>query len=88
MGQVEAMIAKLSDDPRDKLSAALHHAYPEAHNDLGEAYRAACEQWFAQLTESERWIVLTATVIYEQGDEDKAAEIASQLPRAPVPPLP
>jgi len=34
----------------DKLHA-LHHAYPEADNDLGDVYRAACEQWFAQLTQ-------------------------------------
>ena len=82
------MTAKLSDDPRDKLNAALQHAYPDADDNLSAAYRAACEQWFAQLTEGERWILLTATVIYEKGDADRAAKIASRLPPAPVLPLP
>jgi hypothetical protein len=79
---------KLSDDPSDKLHAVLNHAYPDANDDLGKAYRTACEQWFAQLTESERWVMLTVTVIYEQGDEDKAEELASQLPPAPIFPRP
>jgi hypothetical protein len=32
--------------------------------------------------------MLTVTVIYEQGDEDKAEELASQLPPAPIFPRP
>ena len=82
-----SMPPDLSDDPRDKLHAALNHAYPEADNDLGEPYRVACRQWFEQLT-GERWIMVTATVAYEKGHDDKAAEMASQLPPAPRFPLP
>ena len=78
------MTAKLSDDPRDKLQAALHHAAPDPDDDLDIEYRDACAGWFAQLTETERWVVLTVTVIYEQGDEDKAEGLASQLPPAPI----
>jgi hypothetical protein len=81
-------MTELSDDPRDKLHAALNHAYPDADEDLGPAYRTACQLWFDQLTEGERWITVTATVAYEKGDEDRAREIASQLPPAPVFPLP
>ena len=81
------MAVELSDDPRDKLHAALNHAYPDANNDLGKAYRAACRHWFAQLTEGERWIMVTATVAFEKSEDGKAAEIASQLPPAPRFPL-
>jgi hypothetical protein len=81
-------MATLSDDPRDKLRAALNRAYPDADDDLGRAYRIACEQWFAQLSEDERWATVSATVAYEKGHKDKAVEIASQLPPAPRFPLP
>jgi hypothetical protein len=80
-------MTELSDDPADKLHAALNHVYPDADDDVGPAYRTACEHWFAQLTEGERWITVTATVAYEKGDGGKAAEIASQLPSAPRFPL-
>jgi hypothetical protein len=76
------MTSKLSADPSDKLHAAFHHAYPDANDDLSKAYRTACEHWFAQLTASERWVMLTVTIMYAQGDEDKAEEITSQLPLA------
>ena len=82
------MTANLSDDPRDKLRAAINRAYPQVDDDLGRAYGAACEQWFAQLSEDERWATVSATVAYEKGQKDKAAEIASQLPPAPRFPLP
>jgi hypothetical protein len=82
------MTAQLSNDPRDKLRAAIHRAYPQVDDDLARAYGTACEQWFAQLSEDERWATVSATVAYEKGQKDKAAEIASQLPPAPRFPLP
>jgi hypothetical protein len=81
------MTAEMSDDPRDKLRAALNHAYPGTDDDLGRPYRAACQHWFDQLTEDERWATVSATVAYEKGQKDQAVEIASQLPRAPKCPL-
>jgi hypothetical protein len=81
------MTAEMSDDPRDKLRAALNHAYPGTDDDLGRPYRAACKHWFDQLTEDERWATVSATVAYEKGQKDKAVEIASQLPPAPKCPL-
>jgi hypothetical protein len=81
------MTAEMSDDPRDKLRAALNHAYPGTDDDLGRPYRAACQHWFDQLTEDERWATVSATVAYEKGRKDKAVEIASQLPPAPKCPL-
>jgi len=81
------MTAEMSDDPRDKLRAALNHAYPGTDDDLGRPYRAACQHWFVQLSEDERWATVSATVAYEKGLKDKAVEIASQLPPAPKCPL-
>jgi len=81
-------MATLSDDPVDKVQAALQHAYPAADDDLGPAYRSAYEHWFAQLTEGERWITVTVTVAYEKGRQDEAEKIAAQLPPAPRFPLP
>ena len=79
------MTAEMSEDPRDKLRAALNHAYPGTDDDLGRPYRAACQHWFDQLTEDKRWATVSATV--EKGLKDKAVEIASQLPPAPKCPL-
>jgi hypothetical protein len=82
------MTAEMSDDPRDKLRAALNHAYPGTDDDLGRPYRAACQHWFDQLSEDERWMTVSATVAYEKGQKDKAEDIASRLPPAPEFPLP
>ncbi len=46
------MTTNLSDNPRDKLKAALNHDRPD--NDLGADYREACAAWFAGLSERER----------------------------------
>jgi hypothetical protein len=83
----EGMTANLSDNPRDKLRAAINRAYPQVDDDLGRADGTACERWFAQLSEDERWATVSATVAYEKGEKDKAAQIASQLPPAPRFPL-
>jgi hypothetical protein len=44
---------QLSDNPRDKLQAALNHDRPD--NDLGADYREACAAWFAGLSERGHW---------------------------------
>jgi len=54
----------MSDDPRHKLRAALNHAYPGTDDDLGRPYRTACQHWFDQLTEDERWATVSATAAY------------------------
>jgi hypothetical protein len=78
----------MSDDPRDKVRAALNRAYPGLDDDLGRSYRTACQHWFDQLSEDERWMTVSATVAYEKGQKDKAEDIASRLPPAPEFPLP
>jgi hypothetical protein len=71
-------MTELSDHSRDKLDAVLNQAYPDANNDLGPADRTACEHWFAQLTEGERWRL--------RGAEADAEQLAA-LPPAPAFPL-
>ena len=83
----EGMTAKLSDDPRDKLRAVLNHAYPDADNDLGRAYRIACEYWFDQLAEGERSRLAMVLAAYERGAEADAEQLAKVLPQAPRFPL-
>jgi hypothetical protein len=82
------MTAEMSDDPRDKVRAAFNRAYPGLDDDLGRSYRTACQHWFDQLSEDERWMTVSATVAYEKGQKDKAEDIASRLPPAPEFPLP
>jgi hypothetical protein len=77
----------LSDDPRDKLQAALNHAYPDIGNDLGQPYRTACQHWFDRLTEGERWRLAMVLAAYERGAEADAEQLASALPPAPKFPL-
>jgi len=80
------MTTNLSDNPRDKLQAALNHDRPD--NDLGADYREACAAWFAGLSERERGSVARAEVAFDAGNESAAQEIASGLPPAPKFPLP
>ena len=74
-------MTELSNDPRDKLQAAIHHIYPDPDDDLGEAYHEACRQWIAQMTEGERDIVATALLAY--GGKEDMRKMLSQLPPAP-----
>jgi hypothetical protein len=77
----------LSNDPRDKLQAALNHAYPDIHDDLGQPYRRACQKWFDQLTEGERGRLAMVISAYERGSEADAEQLAAVLPPAPRCPL-
>ena len=77
----------LSDDPRDKLQAALNHAAPDPDDELGAEYRDACAQWFAGLTQGERWRLAMVVAAYERGSEADAEQLAVALPPAPVCPL-
>jgi hypothetical protein len=81
------MIVELSDDPLDKLRAAINRAYPQVDDDLGRDYGTACDRWFAGLSEDERWATVSATVAYEKGEKDRAEQIASQQPPAPKFPI-
>jgi hypothetical protein len=79
---------KLSDDPRDKLQAVLNHAAADPDDGLGVEYRDACAVWFSRLTEGERWRLAMVLAAHERGAQADAQQLASQLPPAPVFPLP
>ncbi len=79
---------QLSDDPRDKFQAVLNHSWPDDDDDLGADYRAACAAWFASLSEHDKAIAERVIEVYSDGNQERAERIASQLPPAPVFPLP
>ena len=73
----------LSDRARDKLQAALIHAWDEPERDFPRAYVEACGVWFASLSERERGLAAHAVWAYRGGDEARAVAIAAALPAAP-----
>jgi hypothetical protein len=80
--------ARLSDEPRDKLQAALKHAAPDSDDDLGENYRIACAAWFAALSDDDKTIAELAVQAFADGFQTRAEETAALLGRAPAFPLP
>jgi hypothetical protein len=77
----------LSDDPHDKLYAALNHAAPDPDDDLDVEYRDACAVWFSRLTQGERWRLAMVLAAHERGAEVDAEQLATALPPAPRCPL-
>ena len=80
-------MADLSDNPRDKLLAALSHGEPDPDDDVSAEYREACGKWFAGLSELDKSIVARISEVYGDGNEAKAEWLALQLPPAPAFPL-
>jgi hypothetical protein len=78
---------QLSDDARDKLPAVLSANWPGPDDDLGANYREACWKWFAGLFEWDKSIVARVGEVYADGNEKRAARVASQLPPALAFPL-
>jgi hypothetical protein len=76
-------MSDLSDDPRDKLQAALNHSGPDPDDDLSADYRDACGKWFAGLSEPDKSIVARISEAYGDGNEAKVDWLALQLPPAP-----
>jgi hypothetical protein len=80
-------MADLSDNPRDKLLAALNHGGPDPDDDVSAEYREACGKWFAGLSEPDKSIVARISEVYGDGNEAKAEWLALQVPPAPVFPV-
>jgi hypothetical protein len=76
-------VTALSNDPGDKLRAAIHHIYPDPEDDLGEVYHEACRQWIVQMTEGERGVVAMALLAYGGDGKANVRKMLSQLPPAP-----
>jgi len=71
----------------DKLQAALNHEWQDPDRNFPASYIAACREWYAVLSASDKALVAVARAVFEKGDEVEAAKIASALPPAPVFPL-
>jgi hypothetical protein len=76
-------MADLSDNPRDKLLAALNHG----GTSISAEYREACGKWCAGLSEPDKSIVARISEVYGDGNEAKAEWLALQVPPAPVFPV-
>jgi hypothetical protein len=64
-------MSELSDNPRDKLQAALNHGRPDLDDDPSADYREACGEWFAGLSEPDKSksIVVRISEAYGDGNE-------------------
>ena len=80
-------MTELSDDPRDKLQAVLHHAAPDPDDNVSADYRDACGKWFAGLSGAHRSVAERILEVYGDGNETKAEWLAATLPPAPKFPL-
>jgi hypothetical protein len=77
----------ISDDPRDKLQAAVNHDWWDQRQDLPPGYVAECSTWYEALTQSQRALATAARLAFEDGKKAEAEKIAAELPPAPRCPL-
>ena len=77
-----------SDRSDNKLQAVLNRDWPDPDDDLGADYHQTIAAWFASLSEHDKAIAERVIEVYSDGNEERAERIASQLPPAPVFPLP
>jgi hypothetical protein len=78
-----SMSLQLSDDPRDKLRAVLHHDLPAPDAN----YRQAVTAWYVALSDHDVLVVARAAHAHGKGDEAAAERYAAALPPAPKRPL-
>ena len=67
-----------SDDPRDKLQAALNHDNPD--KDMPVEYLAACREWYAAMASRDKAMADAARDAFDKGEID----IKLILPRSIV----
>jgi hypothetical protein len=77
----------ISNNPVDKLQAALNQDATDAGQSFPPDYLPACKRWFAALSTTERVAAAAAVAAYGLGQETAAMEIAAALPPAPKLPL-
>jgi hypothetical protein len=73
-----------SDDPHDKLQAALNHDNSDAGQDLSAEYLAACREWYDAMASSDKAMADAARDAFDKGNEESAELIAVVLPAAPT----
>jgi len=67
----------------EKLQAALNHDWLEPDEDFPASYIAACREWFAALSASDKAVVAVARATFDKDDEPVVLKIAAALPAAP-----
>jgi hypothetical protein len=72
-----------SNDSRDKLQAVVIHSKGASVDDSSTGYSADCQEWFANLSDTQKALTQAAIIIYESGDNLGAAQILANLPPAP-----
>jgi len=81
----------LSNDPRDKLLAALNWSYGKlkrgAEYDRAPLYFDGCWEWFQRLSAEDQELVLTLADVMASAHNGSALNIAASLPLAPRCPL-
>lgn len=81
--------ASLSDDPRDKLAAALSWSYGKHSMQYERApmYFDACREWYERLSVADKELVLTLADVMASAHKGSAEGMAAALPPAPRCPL-
>jgi len=81
----------LSDEPRDKLAAALNWSYGKLWDSptykLAPMYFAACLEWHERLSEDDKELVRTLADVVGSAQKGSAEAMAASLPPAPRCPL-
>jgi hypothetical protein len=85
------MTAEMSDDPRDKLLAALYWSYGKLKGSTvyqkAPMYFDGCLQWHERLSANDKRTCLTLADVVASAHRDAAESIAASLPPAPRCPL-
>ena len=83
--------SSLSNDPRDKLLAALNWSYGELKHsteyDRAPMYFTACLEWHQKLSADDQETCLTLADVMASAHEGTAEGMAASLPPAPRCPL-
>jgi hypothetical protein len=73
----------LSDDPAQKLHAAMVLDGKQPHLALPARYMDACRRWYAGLSEGDKAVAASALTALASGDNARALATAAGLPAAP-----
>jgi hypothetical protein len=78
----------ISDQPADKLQAAINHNWDDPDRVFAASYIEACARWFDRLSRRQRNIAALAVSVFDDGSTTAAEKIAAALPPPPMFPLP
>jgi hypothetical protein len=76
-----------SNSPADKMRAAVNRDSPDADMAYPPEYVAACREWYAVISASDKVLAEVVRATFKKRDEPEAARIAAALPAAPLCPI-